>query len=91
MGWLDRPFRRKPYPDMTYGEALEAAIAISWNIDSDDGKQVHELLVGVEVRMQLKNKDFPERSRQTVSGLNDLWRGKVSTLLDWFQKSGGTA
>ena len=81
LGWLDRPFRRQPYPDKTYEEALDAAIYLSWAINTDDGKAVYRLLVQVEVRMQLENKDFPGRSRQNVSEFSGLWLGKVITLL----------
>ena len=88
MDWLDKRFRRQPFPDKTYREALETAIAISWNIDSVDGREVNRLLVGVEARMHLKHHDFPDRSQQHVAEFNELWRGKVTTLLKWFQTKG---
>ena len=91
LGWLEKPFRRQPYPDMTYSEAIEAAIAISWNIDTPDAREVHKLLVGTDVRMQCEHADFKGRSKQNVAELSILWRGRVTTLLKWFQTSEGTA
>ncbi len=91
MGWDDRLFRRKPSPDMTYGEALGTAIARSWNMTSEDAHGVWEELSHVLIRMQVDHAQFEGRSTQNVSEFGELWRGKVSTLLTWFQKSGGTA
>jgi len=91
LGWLEKPFRRQPYPDMTYGEALEAASVILWNINTDEAMALHTDLGQIDVRMQLEHSNFPGRSRQSVTELNELWRGKVTTLLKWFQTSGGTA
>ena len=81
MGWLGKPFRRQPYPDMTYGDALSAAIATSWEIASDDARAVHAKLSQVHVRMQVDHAQFEGRSMQSVTELSELWRGKVTTLL----------
>ncbi len=89
MGWLERPFRRQPYPDMTYGEALKTAQVITWNIGSKDADQVDRDLAGVITRMNVTHAQFGGRSMQSVSEFNELWRGKVTTLLKWFQTSGG--
>ncbi len=35
LGWLDRKFRRQPYPDMTYGEAINTASLLFWKIHID--------------------------------------------------------
>lgn len=88
LGWLDRQFRRPPYPDMTYGEAIDAAIVVNWNIGSSDARAVSAELAEVEVNMHLEHPAFPGRSRQSVTDLNELWRGKVTTLLTWFKKEG---
>ena len=90
MGWLDKPFRRQPYPDMTYGEALRTAEVVAWNIDSEDSRRLWEELVDVRTAMYQLNEDFPGRSKQLVEELNTLWRGKVTTLLKWFTTSEGT-
>jgi hypothetical protein len=88
LGWLDKPFRRQPYPDMTYGEALETAILLSWDMNnSADALAVHDLLSQVHVRMQVDHAQFGGRSMQSITELSELWRGKVTTLL---KTSGGT-
>ena len=91
MGWLDRPFRRKPYPDMTYEGAINTAAIMLWNMDTPEADEVADQLIRVLDRMAIECSSFPGRSIQNVSEFGELWRGKVSTLLAWFQKSGGTA
>ena len=81
MGWLDKPFRRQPYPDMTYEEALCAAIEISWRIASDDSCAVGDGLDQTLTRMRVDHAQFEGRSMQSVTELSELWRGKVTTLL----------
>ena len=81
LGWLDRPFRRQPYPDMTYGEALNSASLIAWNIGSDDSLALHKTLSTMHLRMQVDHAQFEGRSMQSVAELGELWRGKVTTLL----------
>ena len=81
MGWLDRPFRRQPYPDMTYGEALKTAMDIAFDIASDDAVAVHEALATARIRMRVDHAQFEGRSMQSVTKLSELWRGKVTTLL----------
>ncbi len=88
MGWLDRQFRRQPYPDMTYREALETAQVIAWNIASEDSRDVAETLRETVLRMGVDHAQFAGRSMQSVAELNELWRGKVTTLLKWFQTQG---
>ncbi len=90
LGWLDRQFRRQPYPDMTYREALVTAWTVFWNIDSKDSRELLTEISKVEVNMELEHAAFPGRSMQSVSELNELWRGKVTTLLKWFQQRGGS-
>ena len=91
LGWLEKPFRRQPYPDMTYREALETAGVVFWNIDTDDAMLVRRELAEIETRLAFEHPKFRGRSLQPVRELNELWRGKVTTLLKWFQTSGGTA
>ncbi len=90
MGWLGKRFRRPPYPDMTYKEALVTAEAAAWNINSRHSMEVWEELVGVRTNMFWEHPDYPGRSKQHVAEFNELWRGKVTTLLKWFQTSEGT-
>ena len=70
---------------MTYGEALSAGIAISWNIGTDDAGEVHGKLSLAHIHLQEEHPDYPGRSTQLVADFNELWRGKVTTLLKWFQ------
>ncbi len=91
MDWLSRPFRRKPYPDMTYQEALDSAQILLWNMGTEEASEAGKELGAMAVRMNVDHAQFEGRSMQNVSELGALWRGKVSTLLAWFQKSGGTA
>ena len=85
LGWLEKPFRRQPYPDMTYGEAILAASALAWNIDTDDARAVHEKLTQIHLRMTVDHAQYEGRSMQNVAELGTFWRGKVTTLLKWFQ------
>ena len=88
LDWLGKRFRRQPYPDMTYGEALETASVVAWNIDSRDSREVWEELVNVQTWMFQEHPDYPGRSKQPVAEFNEFWRGKVTTLLKWFQTKG---
>ena len=88
MGWLDRQFRRQPYPDMTYKEALRTAEVVAWNIGTKDAMSVWEDLVSARTAMFQAHPVFESRSKQPVTALNELWRGKVITLLTWFKKEG---
>lgn len=81
VGWLDKPFRRQPYPDMTYGEAITTAMNIAFDIASDDAVAVHESLATARIRMRVDHAQFEGRSMQSVTELSELWRGKVITLL----------
>lgn len=90
LGWLERPFRRQPYPDMTYREALDAAEITLWNMrDVPDAQLLTGELVDTLHRMGSEHPEFEGRSQQSVTALNELWRGKVTTLLKWFQTQGG--
>ena len=88
LGWLDRAFRRQPYPDMTYGEAISAAHSIIWNIPGDDALALGNALEDAYEQMAIEHDQFEGRSTLKVVDLNELWRGKVTTLLTWFQKEG---
>ena len=90
LGWLDRPFRRQPYPDMTYERALGVAEITLWNIGTDEAKTLGANLGRIALRMDVAHAQFEGRSTQSVAELNELWRGKVTTLLKWFQTSGGS-
>ena len=88
LGWLDRKFRRQPYPDMTYEGAIKTAMVLFWNIGTPDAKNLYGQLSTVHTRMGVDHAQFEGRSMQSVTELNELWRGKVTTLLTWFQKAG---
>ena len=89
LGWDTRKFRRQPYPDMTYGEAIEAAKVTLWNMDAEFGADTHYKLAVAKVEFAAEHEDFPGRSCLNVTDFNDLWRGPVTTLLTWFKKAGG--
>jgi hypothetical protein len=87
MGWLERPFGRKPYPDMTYGEAIDTAIVLLWNmyVESVPGADVtRDKLVEIDRQFITENPDFPGRSMARVHDFSNLWRGPVVSLLTWF-------
>ena len=90
MDWLDKRFRRPPYPDMTYQEALDSAAIILWNMGTEEANAVKEELGVMQLRMSVHHAQFEGRSMQSVAELNELWRGKVTTLLKWFTTSEGT-
>lgn len=81
LGWLDKPFRRKPYPDLTYKEALLAADTVLWNIGTEEALEVAATLQEIRWSLSLEHVVHTGRSVQTVRELNELWRGKVTTLL----------
>jgi hypothetical protein len=91
LGWLDRPFRRQPYPDMTYREALDAARVILWNIGTEESQDLEFTLNEITQSMSLEHEVHDGRSVQRVAELSELWRGKVTTLLKWFQTKGGSS
>ncbi len=91
MDWLGKRFRRQPYPDMTYRDALLTAKVTFWNMrDNDEAEQLSWQLEDVHRHMGTEHADFKGRSIQPVADFNELWRGKVTTLLKWFTTSGGT-
>ncbi len=75
LGWLNRQFRRQPYPDMTYNEALSAAASIAFNIGTAESIDVEIDLEQARLRMDIPHPRFDGRSLQPVAGLNELWRG----------------
>lgn len=81
IGWLDKPFRRQPYPDMTYDKALSTAAYIAFNIGTKDSIGVEKALESARLRMTIAHTQFEGRSMQSVTEFNELWRGKVTTLL----------
>ena len=81
LGWLDKPFRRQPYPDMTYEAALNAASTILWDIDTEESLNVAETLQEIRQSLSLEHVVHTGRSVQRVTELNELWRGKVTILL----------
>jgi len=89
LGWGSRKFRKQPYPDMNYVEAIDAAATIFWNIGSPDAQKLLVELMDADVALRQENADFPGRSQLNVKDFNDLWRGKVTTLLTWFKKKEG--
>lgn len=89
LGWADRKFRKPPYPDMGYTEAIQTAALIFWNIGSLDAQKLYWELLEAKVALQEENANFPGRSRLNVKDFNDLWRGRVTTLLTWFKKKVG--
>ena len=91
LGWLEKPFRRQPYPDMTYQKALDTAQILLWNMGTEEASELGKELGAVSLRMNSDHVEFDGRSGQNVAEFGVLWRGKVTTLLKWFQTSGGTA
>ena len=92
MGWLDRPFGRKPYPDMTYGEAVETAKVLLWNMHKDSvagAGHTHDALAELGSQFLVENTQFPGRSQAQVHRFANLWRGPVVSLLTWFTKQEG--
>ena len=91
LGWEGRQFRRQPYPDMTYEEAISAAKTVLWNMDTPEATAVSNELQDIGWDLLTEHGQFPGRSILLVTELNELWRGKVTTLLTWFQKAGKPA
>ena len=89
LGWEGRQFRRQPYPDMTYEEAISAAKTVLWNMDTPEATAVSNELQDIGWDLLTEHGQFPGRSILLVTGLNELWRGKVTTLLTWFKTKEG--
>ena len=81
IGWLDKQFRRQPYPDMTYLKALDTAAIALWDLGTMEALDTADELGTVQLRMQTHHGLFAGLSMQSVSEFNELWRGKVTTLL----------
>ena len=92
------PFKRSPYPESKYHEALHAAQAVLWNMSNwpnddenvklvaKDAQRVMEKLGEVYINLQMPHKEFLSRSQQRIDEFNSLWRTKVEPLLGWFKK-----
>lgn len=103
MGYLTAPFRRRPYAGMTYGEAMEAAMAELWNIAHPAGQELsdkgaamvrsaqitHDKLRELAEKFHLRNIEHPTRSQALVHEFSNLWHGPVTVVLEWFRKTEG--
>ena len=91
-GFEKKQFRRRPWPNETYEEAITRARVILWNIAASNeealaqGAQItYRQLDEMSKEFLEEHPDFPGRSRLLVKEFNNLWRGAVTTLLAMFK------